>query len=82
MKDCLVENHGWNECDVVVQKFQDCINTKYFEDVDVCEDEVSTEREEEKTVIEENGVTEAEGTQAFDDENVTKNEKTTTANEA
>eukprot|EP00092_Neocalanus_flemingeri_P018407 GFUD01019921.1.p1 GENE.GFUD01019921.1~~GFUD01019921.1.p1 ORF type:complete len:253 (-),score=91.65 GFUD01019921.1:236-994(-) len=34
MRDCLVETHCWEKCNVEVEKFQECINTRYFEDND------------------------------------------------
>lgn len=33
MRDCLVETHCWGKCDEEVQRFQECINTKYFEEI-------------------------------------------------
>merc|ERR1719470_538213 len=33
MKDCLVETHCWGKRDEEVQRFQECINTKYFEEI-------------------------------------------------
>jgi len=39
MRDCLVETHCWGKCDEEVQRFQECINTKYFEEI-VVEPEV------------------------------------------
>merc|ERR1719341_1166074 len=39
MRDCLVEKHCWGKCDEEVQRFQECINTRYFEEI-VAEPEV------------------------------------------
>merc|ERR1719318_9697 len=41
MRDCLVETHCWGKCDEEVQRFQECINTKYFEEI-VVEREVES----------------------------------------
>lgn len=47
MRDCLVETHCWEKCNVEVEKFQDCINTRYFEDneekIQPAEDDVKNE---------------------------------------
>jgi len=32
MRDCLVENNSWGKCDDEMQRFQQCINTKYFQE--------------------------------------------------
>merc|ERR1719234_1451298 len=32
MRDCLVEKKCWGKCDDEMQRFQQCINTKYFEE--------------------------------------------------
>jgi len=32
MRDCLVEKNCWDKCDDEMQRFQQCINTKYFEE--------------------------------------------------
>jgi len=32
MRDCLVETHCWGKCEEEVQRFQECINTRYFEE--------------------------------------------------
>ena len=34
MRDCLVETHCWGKCEEEVQRFQECINTKFFEEKD------------------------------------------------
>lgn len=34
MRDCLVETHRWDKCDEEVQKFQECINMRYFEHIE------------------------------------------------
>jgi hypothetical protein len=57
LRDCLVETHCWGKCDEEVQRFQECINTKYFEEI-VVEREVessddSLEPEEVITIEEE-----------------------------
>jgi len=44
MRDCLVETHCWGMCDEEVQRFQECINTKYFEEI-VVEPEVKAEED-------------------------------------
>merc|ERR1719470_519529 len=52
MRDCLVETHCWGKCDEEVQRFQECINTKYFEEI-VLERDNSLESGEVITVAEE-----------------------------
>merc|ERR1719315_251109 len=32
MRDCLVETNCWGKCDEEVERFQQCINTRYFEE--------------------------------------------------
>jgi len=44
MRDCLVETHCWGKCDEEVQRFQECINTKYFEEI-VAEPEVKADED-------------------------------------
>jgi len=55
MRDCLVETHSWEKCEGQVIKFQECINTRYFEDKDekiepeinaMKDDEVNSEKEQ------------------------------------
>merc|ERR1719315_437419 len=32
MRDCLVETNCWGKCDEEVERFQQCINTRYFQE--------------------------------------------------
>jgi len=54
MRDCLVENHCWDKCHSEVEKFQECINTKYFEDKDGSLAETEEEPVKDDTIGEEN----------------------------
>merc|ERR1719427_1318307 len=64
MRDCLVETHSWEKCEGQVIKFQECINTRYFEDKDekielekdaMKDDEVNSEKEQDQDVTVEEG---------------------------
>jgi len=54
MRDCLVENHGWDKCNLEVEKFQECINTKYFEDKNESLAEIEEEPVKDDIIVEEN----------------------------
>jgi len=46
MRDCLVEKNSWEKCDEEMQRFQQCINTKYFqEEFQLSEDMIDREDE-------------------------------------
>lgn len=46
MRDCLVEKNSWEKCDEEMQRFQQCINTKYFqEEFQLSEDMIDKEDE-------------------------------------
>merc|ERR1719186_1131444 len=64
MRDCLVETHSWEKCEGQVIKFQECINTRYFEDKDekieheknaMKDEEVNSEKEQDQVVTVEEG---------------------------
>ena len=83
MRDCLVETHCWGKCDEEVQRFQECINTKYFEEIvvepDVESGEESLELEGVVTIdeVKSEGVvsTSDESGNAFIDGDVKTNEE-------
>merc|ERR1719341_2581264 len=70
MRDCLVETHCWGKCDEEVQRFQECINTRYFEEI-VAEPEVKADEDilepEEVVTVDE---VKSEGDVVTSDENV------------
>merc|ERR1719184_10371 len=58
MRDCLVEKNCWGKCDEEVERFQQCINTRYFqEDVQ----EPSGDDENVETEVDKNKSNEFEG---------------------
>merc|ERR1719318_1592425 len=70
MRDCLVETHCWGKCDEEVQRFQECINTKYFEETVVeREVEASDETLEPGEVISIEEEVKAEGDESGDQSN-------------
>merc|ERR1719500_1939681 len=56
MRDCLVETNCWGKCDEEVERFQQCINTRYFQE-DVQESSVENAEPE----VDENESNEFEG---------------------
>jgi len=64
MRDCLVETNCWGKCDEEVERFQQCINTRYFQ-----EDVQESSDENAETEVDKNESNEVEETTMKDDSN-------------